>query len=41
MTTTETTKIIQDINQARITNSCEALDDFKELNLIYKEIVSL
>lgn len=41
MTTTETTKLIQDINQARITNSCEELDDFKELNSIYKEIISL
>lgn len=41
MTTTEVTKIVQDINLARITNNCEGLENFKELNSIYKEIVSL
>lgn len=41
MTTTETKKIVQDINLARITNNCEGLENFKELNSIYKEIVSL
>ena len=41
MTTTEVTKIVQDINLARITNKCEELENFKELNSIYKEIVSL